>query len=152
MIRNCSDEVEAAQRAVSLGHAIRKEYKLKVRQPLLKAHLITSNPELMNALKKQSQVIADELNVKSIEFHDEEGAFVQWIGQAQFSRIGKEDWQIDAARSEDDAKFRPTQMKHLADGRSVTIHVNGETIELSRKTCKSSAKSKKSWLPAMRAN
>ena len=29
-------EVEAAQAAVSLGHALRKEYKLKVRQPLQK--------------------------------------------------------------------------------------------------------------------
>ena len=40
-------EVEAAQAAVSLGHALRKEYKLKVRQPLQKAHLITSNKELL---------------------------------------------------------------------------------------------------------
>ena len=44
-------EVEAAQAAVSLGHALRKEYRLKVRQPLAKAHLITSNRELLGSLE-----------------------------------------------------------------------------------------------------
>src|SRR5690606_11772580 len=72
-------EVEAAQAAVSLGHALRKEYKMKVRQPLQKAHLITSNTELLASLEKQIQLIADELNVKEVELHSDEGKFVQWV-------------------------------------------------------------------------
>jgi isoleucyl-tRNA synthetase len=124
------DEVEAAQRAVSLGHSIRKEYKLKVRQPLMKAHLITSNLELLNALKKQSQVIADELNVKSIEFHDEEGAFVQWMVKPNFPVLGKKIGKLMPLVQKMMQNFDRKQLKLLAEGRSVTIQVNGETIEL----------------------
>lgn len=82
-------EVEAAQSAVSLGHALRKEYKLKVRQPLSRVHLITANSELLGSLKKQTQLIADELNVKTIEFHSDEGAFVQWLSKPNFPVLGK---------------------------------------------------------------
>lgn len=82
-------EMDAAQKAVSLGHAVRKEYKLKVRQPLAKAHLITANGELMQALKKQSTLIADELNVKDIAFHSEEGEFVRWSAKPNFPVLGK---------------------------------------------------------------
>ena len=72
-------EVEAAQSAVSLGHSLRKEYKLKVRQPLTAAHLITSNQELLASLEKQEKLIADELNVKEIKLHNDEASFVQWL-------------------------------------------------------------------------
>ncbi len=128
--RELLNEVEAAQRAVSLGHSIRKEYKLKVRQPLLKAHVITSNSELMNALKKQSQVIADELNVKSIEFHDEEGAFVQWIAKPNFPVLGKKIGKLMPLVQKMMQNFDRSQMKCLAEGCSVIIQVNGEAIEL----------------------
>ena len=82
-------DVEAAQQAVSLGHSIRKEYKLKVRQPLASAHLITANANLLAALKKQSQVIMDELNVKSLAFSNDEKEFVQWRILPNFPVLGK---------------------------------------------------------------
>jgi len=126
------DEVDAAQRAVSLGHSIRKEYKLKVRQPLMKAHLITSNPELMKALKKQSQVIADELNVKSIEFHEEEGDFVQWSVKPNFPVLGKKIGKLMPIVQKMMQKFDRSQMKCLAEGQTVAIQVEGETIELTQ--------------------
>ena len=77
-------EMGAAQAAVSLGHSLRKEYRLKVRQPLARAHVISSNPVLLEALRKQQQLIADELNVKEIVFHAEELGFVQWVAKPQF--------------------------------------------------------------------
>jgi isoleucyl-tRNA synthetase len=129
--RELLKEVEAAQRAVSLGHAIRKEYKLKVRQPLMKAHLITANPELMNALKKQSQVIADELNVKTIAFHDEESSFVQLVAKPNFPVLGKKIGKLMPIIQKMMQTLDRTQLKCLADGRPVVIQVQGEAIELS---------------------
>src|SRR5690606_10904799 len=44
-------EMFAVQRAVSLGHSLRKEHKLKVRQPLQKVHIASPNEQLIAFLK-----------------------------------------------------------------------------------------------------
>ncbi|MBF8262892.1 MAG: ileS [Parachlamydiales bacterium] len=128
--RELLQEVEAAQRAVSLGHALRKEHKLKVRQPLARAHLITSNPELLSALKKQSQVIADELNVKSIEFHSDEGSFVQWMAKPHFPVLGKKIGKLLPLAQKAMQGLDRKKIQELACGGTVDLLVNGEKIVL----------------------
>ena len=87
--RALEEEMAAAQRAVSLGHSVRKQYQVKVRQPLAQAYLISSNEELMNALERQQQLIADELNVKEVTLHREEEQFVKWSVKPNFPLLGK---------------------------------------------------------------
>lgn len=123
-------EVEAAQRASSLGHALRKDLKIKVRQPLPKAHLITSNLELLSALKQQTQLIADELNVKSIEFHEDESAFVQWFAKPNFPVLGKKIGKLMPLAQQAIARFDRRQIQRLADGHAVAIEIGGNTIDL----------------------
>lgn len=82
-------EMEAVQMTVSLGHALRKEHKLKVRQPLAAAHLVSSDEKLLSFLKDQSQLIADELNVKQVTFSEKEEAFVSLKAKPNFRVLGK---------------------------------------------------------------
>jgi isoleucyl-tRNA synthetase len=124
-------EVEAVQKAVSLGHSLRKEYKLKVRQPLAKAHLITSNAQLLKALEKQKQLISDELNVKDIEYHSEEGAFVQWFTKPNFPVLGKKIGKLMPQAQKLIQAFDRTQVQALHEGKSVSIEIAGEKIEIS---------------------
>jgi isoleucyl-tRNA synthetase len=123
-------EVEAAQAAVSLGHSIRKEYKLKVRQPLSKAHIITSNPELLHALEQQKQLIADELNVKTVQFHSDESEFVQWTAKPNFPVLGKKvgKWMPKVQKAIH--SFGKKQMMELAAGGVVTIEVEDFAVTL----------------------
>lgn len=123
-------EVEAAQAAVSLGHALRKEYKLKVRQPLAKAHLITSNGELLAALKKQEQLIADELNVKAIEFHADEGHFVQWTAKPNFPVLGKKIGKLMPLAQKVIGAFDRKQIQALTAGKVVEVEIGGEKVAL----------------------
>ena len=58
------EEMSLVQAAVSMGHALRKEHKLKVRQPLAKVHLISTDENVLKLLKEQEHLILDELNVK----------------------------------------------------------------------------------------
>jgi isoleucyl-tRNA synthetase len=83
------EEMAAAQKAVSLGHAVRKEHKLKVRQPLKRAYLITSNQMLLERLAKQKAVIGEELNVKEVVFRSDEASFVKWQAKPHFPSLGK---------------------------------------------------------------
>ncbi len=123
-------EMAAAQLAVSLGHSLRKDYKLKVRQPLQKALLITSNEELLVALEKQQQLIADELNVKSIELHADEVKFVQWIAKPNFSILGKKIGKLMPQAQKAISAFDRKQILSLSEGHPLLIEIGGEQVSL----------------------
>ena len=123
-------EMAAAQAAVSLGHALRKEYKLKVRQPLRKALLISSNEELLAALRNQQGLIAEELNVKSIEFHAEESQFVQWMAKPNFVVLGKKVGKLMPLAQKVIGAFDRKQILALAAGQSLEVEIGGERVIL----------------------
>jgi isoleucyl-tRNA synthetase len=123
-------EMKAAQSAVSLGHSLRKEYKLKVRQPLAKAHLITSNPELLEALSKQQGLIAEELNVKAIEFHSDETHFVQWQAKPNFPVLGKKIGKLIPQAQKVIGAFGRKEIQTLSRGEILTVNIGGETVLL----------------------
>jgi isoleucyl-tRNA synthetase len=80
---------EAAQKAVKLAHALRKGLKLKVRQPLPKAFIVTQNAEERKLLATVESIIADEINVKAIELGDDEHRFVSLKAKPNFRVLGK---------------------------------------------------------------
>ena len=123
-------KVEAAQLAVSLGHSLRKEYRLKVRQPLQKAHLITTDEDLMRALRSQAQLIADELNVKEVELQTNEENFVQWLAKPNFPVLGKKIGKLLPQAQKAISSFTGQQIQALFKGRSLSIEIGGEKIEL----------------------
>lgn len=81
--------MDALQTAVSLGHALRKEHKLKVRQPLAAAHLVCAENHVLEFLQHQGHLIEDELNVKTVYFHKESHEFVRLSIKPNFRVLGK---------------------------------------------------------------
>ena len=90
------DEMASARKIVELGLAVRAEQKLKVRQPL--AELQTNNEHLSHELLG---IIADELNVKQVEFAEyveesgewaskEEGKVKVWLNIKLNDQLKKE--------------------------------------------------------------
>lgn len=63
--------MDAIQVAVSLGHSLRKENKLKVRQPL-NAVVLAHDEKHLGLLKEQKHLIEEELNVKQVIFCSEQ--------------------------------------------------------------------------------
>lgn len=90
-MRDCDLEeaMEFVQQAVSLGHSLRKEQKLKVRQPLASATLICKNPKNIAFLQEHHSLIADELNVKQVYFEENEEKFVQLFAKPNYKILGK---------------------------------------------------------------
>lgn len=82
-------QMDLAQTIVNLGHSLRKEHKLKVRQPLKKALVITADDEKLQALKQNEALIKDELNVHEIAFHQDETRFVEMKIKPNFRVLGK---------------------------------------------------------------
>jgi isoleucyl-tRNA synthetase len=123
-------EMAYAQEVVSLGHALRKEHKIKVRQPLSKAYLISSNEEALKALSAKQHLIADELNVKEVNFESNEEAFVTIVAKPNFRVLGKKvGKQMNAAQAAIQALPRP-QLMLLMKGENVEIMLEGEKLLL----------------------
>jgi isoleucyl-tRNA synthetase len=123
-------EMKAVQIVVGIGHSLRKEHKLKVRQPLSKAHVICSDEEKLEALKRHENLIAEELNVKQVEFHSDETAFVSLIAKPNFRVLGKKVGKLMNAVQKAVEKLPPKEQKQLLNGKEVSIKVEGETIVL----------------------
>lgn len=120
----------AVQSTVSLGHALRKEHKLKVRQPLAKAHLVSSDARTLQFLEEQQHLIADELNVKTIEFAADESLFVSLKAKPNFRVLGKKVGKLMKAAQQTIDAFTQKQLNVLLNGESLPVTIEGEEVVL----------------------
>jgi isoleucyl-tRNA synthetase len=118
-------DLEAAmatvRQVVTLGHALRSRHELKVRQPLRTATVLTHDLGVRAAVSSHADLIADELNVLSVEVATDEASLVDLSCKADFRKLG------------------PTlgsRMKDVAAGiaalpsRDVARLLEGETLEV----------------------
>ena len=122
--------MQKVQEAVSLGHALRKEHQLKVRQPLKRAHIISANAVALALLQEEEALIADELNVQEVVFSSDETAFVTFNVKPNFrvlgKKVGKLMKEVHAAFEVFSHEVRDT----IVRGESVTITVSKQAITL----------------------
>lgn len=123
-------EMEAVQRTVSLGHALRKEHKLKVRQPLPAAHLVSSDPRILYFLQEQQQLIAEELNVKQVIFSENEEEFVHLKAKPNFRIFGKKVGKLMPLAQKAIEQLSQQQLLELLNGNQIFIHLEGAAIPL----------------------
>lgn len=124
---------EAAQLVVKLAHALRKNMKLKVRQPLSKAFVVTADPRLRALLISVKEIIADEINVKSVDFSDDEHPFVTLKAKPNFRILGKRVGSRMPAVHHALEHLHFTKLRDLLDHGSLTIHLeDGSRVEVSK--------------------
>ncbi len=123
------DQMALARRIASLGLSARSGANLKVRQPLSKVLVhVGGKASLRDELV---EIVTDELNVKSLEFVEEEGRLVSYkllpdnklLGPKFGARFPKVRQALQAA---DPAKVAAS----VRDGLAVTLNVDGEIVEL----------------------
>ena len=146
------DELEArmrlAQLASSLVHSLRKKQKIKVRQPLSKILIPILNEAEKNRLKKVEELIINEINVKTIEYLDDDAGILIKKIKPNFRTLGVKFGaqlkvitpkinnltQADIAQFESDGFFK--------------IEVEGEMIELQLTDIEISSQDIPGWLVA----
>jgi isoleucyl-tRNA synthetase len=123
-------EMAAVQQTVSLGHALRKEHKLKVRQPLPAVHIASSNPKVLEFLKDQQHLVGEELNVKKVEFSSNEAEFVQLRAKPNFRVLGKKLGKLMKSAHQTINSFNQKQLGKLLEGNNITLTIEDEEVEL----------------------
>jgi len=119
-----------ARRVVNLGRAARNAAQIKTRQPVHKV-VVACSQEEKAALESLAAVVADELNVKTIEFVGSPGDLVTYAIKPNYRvlgpRFGKDMPKVAeaiAALPADEAGER------LANGLAVAVNVEGAEYEL----------------------
>ena len=117
------ERMAAAQRAVALGHNLRKQKNLKVRQPLARAVVVCARPGFAEALAPMAPVVAEELNVKQVEFAEDESQFVTLSAKANFKVLGKKLGPRMKAAAAAIAALPAASLAALQRGESVEISI-----------------------------
>ena len=121
-----SEGMKVAMNAAALGRAARSAANIKNRQPLGRV-LLCGSKKLDDELLK---VIADELNVKDIEFITDAGEFVTYEVKPQLRTLGpKYGKLINAIRAHLAANAETVVNKVRADGK-YSFEIDGVEVEL----------------------
>jgi len=115
----------AVQHAVSMGRALRSQYNIKVRQPLISVEMVTKNQEEKKVLREMEEIIREELNVKELIFRDNEEELVEYEARANFRVLGKELGKDMKAAAEKIAAFSHSEIRSLLEGATLSIELTG---------------------------
>jgi isoleucyl-tRNA synthetase len=128
---NLEEAMDIVQTVVSLGHSVRKEHKLKVRQPLACAYIATTNDKALRLLEEHAQLIADELNVKEVLFTRDENQFVLLKAKPNFRLLGKKVGKMMRSVQTAIDTLDHSLLEELLKGNEISLLVEGETIQIS---------------------
>ncbi len=123
-------KMSTVQKAVSMGRSLRNKYDLKNRQPLLNVQLVTRDSAERNVLESMKDTIAEELNVKNVEFHDKEDDLVTYTAKANFKVLGKELGKNMKAAAAVIAELTSDKIEQIILGNPVSISVEDITVDL----------------------
>ncbi|MFW9768393.1 MAG: DUF5915 domain-containing protein, partial [Candidatus Thorarchaeota archaeon] len=126
-----NNEMAIVLRVVSLGHAARNQANIKLRQPLSEIAFAVGLDTEREVVMRYSDLIGDELNVKSVRLLDVEAEVISYqlkplpkqLGQKYGSRFPV----VRDAILNLDARAAAGQ---LQSGKSVEVTVDGEKVEI----------------------
>lgn len=153
-----SERMNLAREIASLGRAARMSAKLKVRQPLEKVEVVLADRSHLDWLREHDALIAEELNVKRVEFPPRADQYITYTVLPDLKRLGprlgKRLNQAKKALSEADPS---TLLAALESTGSVSLQLAGdgsapaETITLDRLDLQIRLQAKPGWSAAQGA-
>jgi isoleucyl-tRNA synthetase len=85
---NLEAAMDTVRTIVNLGHGLRKRHDVKVRQPLSELTVVTRDTAIAAAVTSHEALIAEELNVRTVNVDTVEDHIVELSAQANFKAIG----------------------------------------------------------------
>ncbi len=130
------EQMALAIKVVELGRSARNTAKINIRQPLGKIVVIL--PGEHHLPEEILSVVLDELNIKSLEFAEDAGEFIEYRAKPNFKVLGKRFGSlmpqvkaaIEALSSEDLARGLETGIWHITvDGKDHTLNEEELLVE-----------------------
>ena len=116
--------------AVDLGRALRTEYKLKNRQPLSCLFVVCDDEKLLRTIQPLEDLIADELNVRKVDFSTDSSKLAITTVKPNFKKLGPKLGPLMKQAANKISSLEIDQIEKITSGGSVDIDLNGKSIEL----------------------
>ncbi len=133
---DCRDEYLEKQMALTMtvvsgGRFLRTANNLKVRQPLARAVIAAGDAESRAMLEATAPIIAEELNVKTVEFCDDEETLVKRSCKANFKALGARLGKNMKAAAAKIAAFTSQEIGAVLGGTPVAVELpDGSVTEI----------------------
>ncbi len=88
--KSLEHRMKRARQISSMVLSLRNKIEINVRQPLARIILPIKDEEERQAIESVKEIILDEVNVKKIEFVDDDSGIVEKSAQPNFSKLGKQ--------------------------------------------------------------
>ena len=143
------EEMDLVRQIVSLGRAARTSAKLKVRQPLAQVEIILARREHTEWLDAHRDLIAEELNIKSVEFPTAADHYVTYQIKPEFKAIGPKFGKLAPKVADALQKIDPTEAKKsLESTGELFVEVDGQRLLLTHDEARIRLEAKPGWSAA----
>ncbi|MEP2773847.1 MAG: isoleucine--tRNA ligase [Fulvivirga sp.] len=125
------ERMSLAQTVSSLVHSLRKKDTIKVRQPLSKILVPVLNDKFKRQVESVEDLILSEVNIKKIEFIDDESGVLVKNVKPNFRKLGQEYGPKMKEIAGKINQFRPEDLSELEDKNALIIELSDGPITLS---------------------
>jgi len=147
--RRLMEQMSLVRQIVSLGRAARMSAKIKVRQPLEVVELVLADPSQQDWLEADLSLIAEELNVKRVEFSANADQYVSYQVRPNFKSIGpKFGPKVPAIKKALVAADGAVLRRQLDACGKVAVDVDGERVELTAEDVEVVLQARPGWTAA----
>jgi isoleucyl-tRNA synthetase len=147
-----SERMNLAREIVSLGRSARMGAKLKVRQPLAKVEVILADRTERPWLEDHRELVAEELNVKLVEFTEKADQYISYTVLPYLKRLGprlgKQLPELRKALAEADASALLARMEVE---QAVTFELPGGPVTLDAQDLQIRLQAREGWAAAQGA-
>ncbi|ELR71016.1 Isoleucyl-tRNA synthetase [Fulvivirga imtechensis AK7] len=119
-----------AQNISSLVHSLRKKHKIKVRQPLSKILLPVINDQFKRQVSAVEELILSEVNIKEVEFVDDESGVLVKHVKPNFRKLGQEYGPRVKEISGKINQFSTDEIAQLENENKLVVELSEGTVEL----------------------
>ncbi|MCS6808926.1 MAG: isoleucine--tRNA ligase, partial [Bacteroidota bacterium] len=124
--------MEKAQNIVFLARSLREKAKIKTRQPLKRILIPVSSPDERRCIQEVQDIIAEEINVKAVEYVSGDTGIVRKSAKANFKTLGKKFGKHTQHIAQAVKALSAEDIQQLERTHSLVLNLNGSsyTVEL----------------------
>jgi isoleucyl-tRNA synthetase len=138
----------AAQRVVGLGHKLRDDANLRVRQPLAECRFASSDATVADSIERLAAVLEDELNVKKLTRCDHLDGLVSYTYKPNLKTLGPKYGKLLGAIGKALTSLPASTFDPLRRGESITIPVGETEVALAPTDVLVSTQQSAGWVTA----
>jgi isoleucyl-tRNA synthetase len=144
-----SEQMDLVRLVSSLGRQARSAAELKVRQPLAKVEVILADTTHRKWLEEHASVIAEELNVKAVEFTDTPEKYVDHEVLPNFKLLGKKLGKLMPKVKGVLAQQSGSELlANIRDNGQIDIVIDGQAVALTAEEVEIRIQAKPGWTSA----